>query len=157
MLEQQGQVTAAVGGRISVRLGGRSGCAACDAGRGCGAGVFGRLLRRRPLVLDFENHLDARVGQAVVVGVPEAWFLKLTARFYLVPLLVGLGGAAVGHHVSVMMEADAALRDLAALAGAIAAVAAAVAWRRARPVEFPGVEAVHLLRLADRTFSIQME
>ena len=157
MLEQQGQVTAAAGGRISVRLGGRSGCAVCDAGRGCGAGVFGRLLRRRPLVLDFENHLDVRVGQAVVVGVPEAWFLKLTARFYLVPLLAGLGGAAFGHHVSVMMEAEPVLRDLAALAGAIAAIVAAVAWRRAHPGEFPGAEAVHLLRLADRTFSRQME
>jgi len=92
-----------------------------------------------------------------VVGVPEAWFLKVTARFYLVPLLAGLGGAAFGHHVSVMAGAGSVLRDLAALAGAIGAVVAALAWCRARPGEFPGVEAVHLLRLADRTFSRQME
>lgn len=151
MLEQQGQVTAAAGGRVSVRLGGRSGCAACDAGRGCGAGVFGRLLRRRPVVLEFDNHVDARVGQAVVVGVPEAWFLKLTARFYLVPLLAGLGGAACGHYVAVMMQADAALRDAAALAGAIVAAATTVQWNRARPVEFGGAEVVRLLRLAGDT------
>ena len=150
MLEQQGRVIAAAAGRISVRLGGRSGCAACDAGRGCGAGVFGRLLRRRPLELEFENHLDAHVGEAVVVGVPEAWFLRLTARFYLIPLLAGLAGAALGTYLSLVMQADAALRDLVALATAVAAgaLAAAVGRRRARPMEFSGAEAVHLLRRA---------
>ena len=81
MLEQQGQVVATAGGRASVRLGGQTGCAACDAGRGCGAGLFGRLLRRRPVVLEFDNHLDARCGQEVLVGLSERWFLQLVARF----------------------------------------------------------------------------
>lgn len=148
MLEQQGEVISTGGGRASVRLGGRSGCAACDAGNGCGAGVFGRLLRRRPVILEFENHLDAHPGQAVVVGIPEAWFLRLTARFYLFPLLAGLGGAACGHYLSVMFQAGSAGRDVMALAGALLSAAAAIRWSRARPVEFPGVEAVHLLRLA---------
>lgn len=148
MLEQQGQVTSVAGGRVAVRLGGRSGCAACDAGRGCGAGVFGRLLRRRPVILEFDNHLSASVGQGVVVGVPEAWFLRLTTRFYAVPLLAGLGGAACGHYVSVMMHTDAILRDLAALAGALALAAAAVVWNRAHAPELRGADAVRLLRLA---------
>lgn len=149
MLEQQGEVVAAVDGRIAVRLGGQSGCAACDAGRGCGAGLFGRMLRRRPLVLNFGNHLDARCGQAVVVGVPESWFLRLVARFYLFPLLAGLGGAAFGHYLSVTAQAGPTGRDLLALAGAMIA-GAAVIWRnRARPVEFTDAPAVHLLRVVD--------
>jgi sigma-E factor negative regulatory protein RseC len=151
MLEQQGQVVAAADGRVAVRLGGQSGCAACDAGRGCGAGVFGRLLRRRPLVLEIGNHLDARCGQAVVVGLPEAWFLKLVARFYLVPLLAGLGGAVFGHYLSVRMQSGPAGRDFMALAGAIAAGALAVWWNRARPVESADAETVHLLRVVDNT------
>lgn len=150
MLEQQGQVVAAVAGRVSVRLGGRSGCSACDAGRGCGAGVFGKLLRNRPLILEFENHLHARPGQGVVVGVAEAWFLQLVARFYLLPLLAGLGGAAVGHYLSVKMQFDPWARDLAALAGALVAGAAVFRWSRVEAVELGGDSAVHLLRLAER-------
>lgn len=151
MLEQQGQVVAAANGRVSVRLGGQSGCAACDAGRGCGAGVFGRLLQRRPMILEFGNHLDARCGQAVVVGVPEAWFLRLVARFYLLPLLTGLGGAAFGHYLSVMMQAGPLGRDFIALAGGIAAGAAAVWWNRGRPVEIADALKVHLLRVVHNT------
>lgn len=110
--------------------------------------MFGRLLRRRPVILEFDNHLGAHVGQGVVVGVPEAWFLRLTTRFYAVPLLAGLGGAACGHYVSVMLQSDAMLRDLAALAGALALAAVAVAWNRAHAPELQGAEAVRLLRFA---------
>jgi sigma-E factor negative regulatory protein RseC len=97
MIEQQGEVLASSHGEALVRLGGRSGCAACDAGRGCGAGVFGRLLRRRPVVLPLGNAVGAQRGQAVIVGLPESWFLSLVARFYLYPLVAGLVGASLGH------------------------------------------------------------
>lgn len=151
MLEQQGQVIATADGQASVRLGGRSGCVACDAGRGCGAGLFGKLLRRRPLVLELENRLEARTGQGVIVGVPEAWFLRVVARFYLLPLLAGLGGAAFGHYLSVKIQAGPATRDLLALAAGIAVAAAAVRWGRSRPLGVPVASVVHLLRLAQST------
>jgi sigma-E factor negative regulatory protein RseC len=151
MLEQQGQVVAATDGRVSVRLGGQSGCAACDAGKGCGAGLFGRLLRRRPVELEFDNHVDARCGQAVVVGVPEQWFLRLVARFYLLPLLAGLGGAAVGHHVAVVLQMGSGGRDSLTLAGAVVAGAVALWWNRARTPGVPDALALHLLRVVDDT------
>ncbi|MEJ2385650.1 MAG: hypothetical protein P8Y54_14930 [Xanthomonadales bacterium] len=56
MIEQQGRVTGAAGSQVRVRLGGTSGCTTCDAGRGCGAGVFGRLLQRRPVELELLTH-----------------------------------------------------------------------------------------------------
>ena len=92
MIEQQGRVVDATGARVRVRLGGTTGCTACDAGRGCGAGVFGRLLRRRPVELEFDNHVGAEPGQAVMVGLPESLFLALTLRLYLLPLLAGVLG-----------------------------------------------------------------
>ena len=151
MIEQQGQVVGVSGGCARVRLGGRSGCAACDAGKGCGAGVFGRLLQRRPLVLEFDNTIDAESGQSVVVGLPETLFLSLIARFYLLPLLAGLGGAAVGHYVSVRFQAPEAWRDVAALMGAV--LCGALAFRRSRvfPAEFSAPTAVHLLRVGELT------
>ena len=149
MIEQQGQAVRAAGARITVRLGGTSGCARCAAGRGCGAGVFGKLLRRRPVELEFENHLGARNGQAVIVGVPEALYLALVARFYLLPLLAGLAGAAIGHYLGGVLGADIAAGDALTLLAAAAAGAAALRWTRNRPVEFLPDSAVHLLRVAD--------
>ena len=121
MIEQQGRVVAAVSERAVVRLGGTAGCPACDAGRGCGAGIFGRLLRRRPVDLTFDNHLQACAGQAVVVGLPEAWFLRLVTRFYLLPLLAGLVAAAFGHYLFSMFGAGTAVTDLATLVAAVLA------------------------------------
>ena len=149
MIEQQGVVVASSGGQAQVRLGGRAGCSACDAGRGCGAGIFGRLLRRRPVVLSLENALAAGQGQAVVVGLPETWFLTLVTRFYLYPLLAGLVGAILGHYVSSKFEPGAAVLDAAALLGALLAGMAAVWHNRRWSAEFSGRLDVHLLRVVD--------
>jgi len=150
MIEQQGQVVSVDRGRVAVRLGGSSGCTTCDAGKGCGAGVFGRLLRRRPVVLDFNDELHSRVGQPVIVGLPETLLLRLVFRFYLLPLVAGLAGAAFGHYLAVMNGAVGALVDGAALTGAILAGLGAVIASRSRASEFPSENAVHLLRHVDQ-------
>ena len=150
MIEQQGQVVAAGDGRVSVRLGGRSGCSACDAGKGCGAGVFGRLLQRRPVVMDFENRIGADSGQAVMVGLPESLFLRLVTRLYLLPLLAGLAGAVAGFGLASQLQSGPLGADLATLAGALAAGGLAFRWIRAKKMEFPARSAVHLLRILDQ-------
>jgi sigma-E factor negative regulatory protein RseC len=149
MIEQQGEVVAADERRLSVRLGGRSGCGACDAGRGCGAGVFGRLLQKRPVMLSLDNHLGAHPGQAVLVGVPEKLFLALALRFYLYPVLGGLAGATIGFMVSRSLDMGAGAADLAALlTGAAGAWAMLVRARRSER-EFPQAADVHLLRIIE--------
>ena len=145
MIEQQGRVVAAASERAVVRLGGMAGCPACDAGRGCGAGIFGRLLRRRPVDLTFENHLQARVGQAVVVGLPEAWFLRLVARFYLAPLLAGLVAGSFGHYLSRMSGAGIAVADLVTLVAALVAVA----WLLAGCLVFGSLDSGQTFRCPD--------
>lgn len=149
MIEQQGQVIAVSGDCVSVRLGGSSGCAVCDAGKGCGAGIFGRLLQRKPAVLELDNSLNAQAGQAVVVGLPESLFLLIVFRLYLAPLLAGLAGAALGHYLSLRSGAGEVTTDGLSLLGAITGMAIAVAWNRKKSREFPGTDAVHLLRGAD--------
>jgi sigma-E factor negative regulatory protein RseC len=149
MIEQQGRVVAVDSGEALVQLGGRAGCPACDAGRGCGAGLFGRMLRRRGAVMTFDNHLEARAGQAVVVGLPETWFLSLVARFYLFPLLAGLAGGALGHYVSGLFGAGIGFGDLLTLIAALLGGAVAF-WRNHKwSGEFPGSPDVHLLRVVD--------
>ena len=150
MIEQQGQVTAVSGNLASVRLGGNSGCSACDAGRGCGAGIFGRLLRRKPAVLNLDNAINARIGQPVVVGLPESVFLRLVFHFYLLPLLAGLAGAVLGHYLSVTNQWGPSVTDGIALLGAMVGAAIALLWNRMRNREFPRINAVHLLREINR-------
>ena len=151
MIEQQGQVIAVSGDVASVRLGGSAGCSACDAGRGCGAGIFGRLLRRKPAVLELDNLIDVRVGQAVVVGLPESTFLQLVFRVYLLPLIAGLAGAVFGHYLSVLNQAGPVLTDGSALLGGLMAAAIAMTWNRKWNREFPRINAVHLLRGVERS------
>ena len=137
MIEQQGKVIACRPGQVSVQLGGTSGCSACDAGKGCGAGVFGRLLQRKPVVMEFDNDLSARPGNAVMVGLPETVFLSLALRFYLYPLLAALAGAATAHFV--------------AYTAGLAAAYLTVRRVRSQGMEFSGRNTVHLLRIIEST------
>jgi sigma-E factor negative regulatory protein RseC len=148
MIEQQGQAVSHADGKVTVRLGGKSGCAACQAGRGCGAGVFGKMLRRRAVELEFDNRVGARRGQAVIVGVPEVLFLALVMRFYLFPLLAGLAGAAIGHYLAGILGAGAVGSDLSALLAGLSGGAVALHRNRNRRAEFPPESTVHLLRVA---------
>ena len=131
-----------------MRLGGRADCSACAQGKGWGAGVFGRLLRRRPVSLEFENTLEAMPGQAVIVGLPEGLFLRLAARLYLYPLLGGLGGAACGHHLAGIAALDGSMQDLLSLLSGLAAGGVVLYATRRGDAEFSTGSAVRLLRTA---------
>ncbi|MEE8496425.1 MAG: SoxR reducing system RseC family protein [Xanthomonadales bacterium] len=155
MIEQQGLIVAVSGEIASVRLGGKTACAVCYAGKGCGAGIFGRLLKRRPVVLELQNGPNAQVGQSVMVGLSETLFLRLVFNFYLFPLLAGLAGAAIGHYVSVKLQVDSAATDGLALLGAVLAGSFALIWNRQgkgkSPGRFPREITVHLLRVVERS------
>ena len=161
MIEQQGMIVAVVGEIASVQLGGSSSCAVCNAGKGCGAGIFGRLLQRKPIVLDLHNHPGARLGQAVMVGLPETLFLRLVFSFYLVPLLAGLVGAAIGHYISVKLQVASAVSDGLALLGAVLAGIFALMWNKqgnGKPLdELPRKITVHLLRIVGQGIAEQCD
>ena len=146
MIEQQGKVVSAADGSIQVRLGASSGCSACDAGKGCGAGVFGRLLQRKPVIVEFEDSLGADEGQAVVVGLPETLFMALVTRLYLLPLLAGLAGAVCGHWMAGTMALGPGATDFMALIGAVLTATFVSRMNRSRQIEFPEGLTVHLLR-----------
>ena len=148
MIEQQGKVIACRPGQVSVQLGGTSGCSACDAGKGCGAGVFGRLLQRKPVVMEFDNDLSARPGNAVMVGLPETVFLSLALRFYLYPLLAALDGAATAHFVAYTAGLGVVATDIVA---GLAAAYLTVRRVRSQGMEFSGRNTVHLLRIIEST------
>lgn len=143
MIEQAGRVIAREGAYVSVELGATTGCAACDAGRGCGAGVFGRLLNPKPSRIRLLNAIDAPVGMTVLVGIPEAAYLKLLLRLYLLPLIAGLVGAAIGLNVSIQAGTDRLMQDVITLALAVLCGGLALAFipaRQGRLADHLGIE-----------------
>lgn len=112
MIEQNVQVVRCRGERLWVRMGSQSGCTACDNGQGCGAGLFAKLLQRKPVVIELErNGLDVEAGQMVTLAFPEQVYLKLVLASYGWPLLAALVGAYAGHGLGRWLQLTPALVD----------------------------------------------
>jgi len=131
VIEQQARVIRAEGEMVRVQIGAQSGCTVCDEGRGCGAGLFGKLLNRKPVEIVISNPFAAQAGQTVQLGLSESLFIQLVFRLYGWPLLAGLAGAALGHQWAVSKALTAGLTDLASLvAGVIFGVLVLIFWSK---------------------------
>jgi sigma-E factor negative regulatory protein RseC len=119
LIEQQARAVKTENGFVLVQIGGQTGCTACDEGRGCGAGLFGRLLNRKPVELLLPNQGNVQAGQAVQLGLAESLFMKLLFRLYAWPLIAGLTGAVGGFALASYLGVSAGAQDLATLSGAI--------------------------------------
>jgi len=116
MIEQNVQVVACQGERIQVRMGSQSGCTACDNGNGCGAGVFAKLLQRKPVILELDrNEMSVEPGQMVTLAFPERVYIKLVLASYGWPLLAALAGAFAGYGVGVWLQFGPAVIDVLTL------------------------------------------
>lgn len=122
MIEQNVQVVRCQDKRIWVRLGSQTGCTACDNGNGCGAGIFAKLLQRKPVVLELaRNDMSVEPGQMVTLAFSEQVYLKLVCASYGWPLLAALAGAFAGHSLGTWLQFEPALIDVAALSGGLLA------------------------------------
>ena len=116
MIEQNVQVVRCQDERLWVRMGIQSGCTACDNGQGCGAGLFAKLLQRKPVVIELDRKgLDVEVGQMVTLAFPEKIYLKLVLASYGWPLIAALAGAFVGYGLGSWLQLDPVLIDVATL------------------------------------------
>lgn len=110
---------------VIVRVGAQSGCPVCDSGNGCGAGLFGKLLKRQPLEISVPNTARAFAGQAVSLGISESLFLRLVVRLYGLTLVAGILGTGLAHKWAVASGFSYGLTDLFAMCGgALAALLA---------------------------------
>jgi len=120
MIEQNVQVIACQDDRISVRMGSQTGCTACDNGNGCGAGVFAKLLQRKPVVLELKrNEVSIEPGQMVTLSFPEQVYLRLVFASYGWPLLAALAGAFSGHGLAAWLQLGTGLIDAVTLLGGV--------------------------------------
>lgn len=135
MIEQNVQVLRCENERLWVRMGSRSGCTACDNGKGCGAGLFAKLIRNKPVILELaRNDLEVESGQMLTLSVPEQVYLKLVFASYGWPLLAALGGAFAGYGLAGWLQLSPVLVDAVTLIAGILA-----AWLIIRVTRHHGV------------------
>ena len=128
-------------------MGSVSGCPACDAGQGCGAGIFGRLLRNRRVDVRIENRIKAVPGQAVKIGIGEHSFLGLVFRLYVWPLIAGLLGVIIGFVIATYVGVTGLYADLTGLVTGVASGGLAMLLSRRQLREFPYRDEVHLIEV----------
>jgi len=122
MIEQNVQVLRCDDDLISVRMGAQTGCTACDNGQGCGAGLFAKLLRNKPVVLELaRDGLTVETGQMLTLAFPESVYVKMVFAYYGWPLLAALAGALFGHGLATWLTFASGPVDLATLIGGILA------------------------------------
>ncbi|MDX2417163.1 MAG: SoxR reducing system RseC family protein [Xanthomonadales bacterium] len=122
MIEQNVQVLRSENERIWVRMGAQSGCTACDNGKGCGAGLFARLVQRKPVILELaRNEMKVKTGQMLTLSFPEQVYMKLVFASYGWPLIGALAGAFGGYSLGVWLQFRPMLIDAVTLIGGVLA------------------------------------
>lgn len=96
MIEEAGRVVAVEAGAVWVETLRRSGCGRCDEPGGCGNGALAQRARERIGRVRALSGLPLKVGDEVVVGIPDGTLLRGTLLIYLLPVLSMVLGAAGG-------------------------------------------------------------
>ena len=96
MLEEIATVVAVRHGQLWVETESRSACSHCASTSSCTTSVISKLFGVKRNRLQLDNSLGARIGDQVVVGIPDDLLVQASFQAYLLPLLVMLSTAAAG-------------------------------------------------------------
>ncbi|HSH27635.1 MAG TPA: SoxR reducing system RseC family protein [Wenzhouxiangella sp.] len=138
MIWQLARVVALDDQRLTLAFSAPEHCRRCMQGRGCGAGVFGRLLSRRETRVSLPANLAVARGQWLRVGCEPVQLARAAVVYYGLPLLGFLAGAVNGH---LALDGGAG-RDIAALTAGLAGFFLVLHFvsRRLRPAWNPVLE-----------------
>jgi positive regulator of sigma E activity len=129
-MEEKGKVVAVVGDFARVEIARGSGCASCKA---CARGSDGRTM-----FADIHNRLHAKVGDLVLLTIPDSTITNLALLTYGLPTLGFLLGFFLFRHLSFVVRL-CGTADLASVLGAAILTAASfvvirvVSFRRRHP------------------------
>lgn len=124
MSQCEAVVVAASGGEVWVEVPGRAPtCGNCKTADACRTGLLG--LAAAPRRYRLENRIGARVGDRVQLTVAEGTLWRASLLSYVVPLLLAIGGAALGQSLG---------GDLWAAAGTVAGLGGGLVLLRANEI-----------------------
>lgn len=72
------------------------GCGRCHEIGGCGSHNLAQMSCSKSHKAELSNSLGAKVGDRVAIGIDRSTISTLATRFYVVPLLFVMAGAAIG-------------------------------------------------------------
>ena len=145
MIEQNVQVLRCDKESLWVRMGTQSGCTACDNGKGCGAGLFAKLIQRKPVILKLaRNEMKVEAGQMLTLAFPGQVYMKLVLSSYGWPLMAALAGALAGYSLATWARLQPAATDAATLAGGVLAAWLALRLLRGRDTEQAILNSLHM-------------
>jgi sigma-E factor negative regulatory protein RseC len=108
--DSQAELNLASPPMASIEVVRKSACGLCGQTSGCGNAFWGKLFAHKASSFKAQNHINAKVGQSVIVGIDEAAVMKSALILYLVPLATMLLGA--------ILAAQMIDTDLTAMLGA---------------------------------------
>ena len=88
MIEETANVVRAEQDDVWVEVQRQSACGQCAANKGCGTAVLQQVMGNKRTQVRVLSDIPVNVGDAVIVGMEEAAFLKGSFAIYLVPLIL---------------------------------------------------------------------
>ena len=114
LAEQAGWVVAVEGHSAWIETKRTSACDQCDASVGCGTSTLSKTFGIKQPRIRISNTFDARIGERIVVGLPQGRVVGAALIAYLLPIL-GLIAVAVGLTTLGYSEAVAGLAGFVTL------------------------------------------
>jgi len=98
----------------------KSACGLCGQTRGCGNSIWGKLFAHHSTAFKAQNHINAKVGQSVIVGINESALLKSALLLYILPLITLFLGAILATKIN--------SGDASAMIGAVVGLILGLVW-----------------------------
>ena len=127
MITETGKVIALKGDQAWVQTIRASACQCCAARHGCGQKALATVTGGRANQVLVANTVDARVGDEVVIGIPEQALLGASLLVYALPLLTLVLGSVVGHQLAPSGDLPAMIGGAGGLASGLGLAAL---WQR---------------------------
>ena len=78
--------TSAADSTATLEIERKTACGLCGQTRGCGNSIWGKLFAHQSTAFKAKNHINAKVGDSVIVGINESALLKSALLLYILPL-----------------------------------------------------------------------
>ena len=95
MIEEMATVVAINKDNVTVESQVKSSCSSCQQVDNCGSGQIAKAIPLQKLTVEVSTQLPLRVGDHVVLGLPEKGLLQIAAQVYLMPLTGLIAGSAL--------------------------------------------------------------
>ena len=88
MIEEEAIVIKASKENVTLEVVRSKPCGLCGQVRGCGNSIWGKIFSHRTGYIETRNHLNAKLGDVVILGIDETLMLKSSLMLYGVPLML---------------------------------------------------------------------